>query len=357
MQVAGWRWVFLLNLPLAVVVLAVTMRHVPESRDLAARGRFDLAGAGLCAVALGGITYALIEAPELASRPAGPVLAAVIGIGAAAAFIGLERRRTRSPRAVAPMLPVDVFGSRQFTVVNVVTFLVYGAFGGIIFLLILQLQVVSGFSPLAAGTALLPTTALMLLLSARAGGLAQRVGPRWLMAGGCAGCAAGALLMTRIGPHASYLTDVLPAVAVFGLGLSMTVAPLTATVLASADVRHAGVASGVNNAVARAAGLLAVAGLPAAVGLGAASYHSAVRFGAGFDKAMIGCAAVLLAAAVLSGLLVDSNVLSHGPADERPAKPECRINCALGGPPLEPDQGAVAAAGAPPAGADGQERR
>ncbi|MGO9141802.1 MAG: MFS transporter, partial [Streptosporangiaceae bacterium] len=228
-QVAGWRWVFLLNLPLAVVVAAVTMRHVPESRDLAARGRFDLAGAGFCALALGGVTYALIEAPELAGHPAGPVLAAVIGVGAAASFIWLERRRTYAPGAVAPMLPVDVFGSRQFTVVNVITFLVYGAFGGMIFLLILQLQVVSGFSPLAAGTALLPTTVLMLLLSARAGALAQRAGPRWLMTGGCTGCAAGVLLMTRIGPHASYLTDVLPAVVVFGLGLSMTVAPLTAT--------------------------------------------------------------------------------------------------------------------------------
>ncbi|HBW21146.1 MAG TPA: MFS transporter, partial [Actinobacteria bacterium] len=324
------------------------MRHVPESRDLAARGRFDLAGAGFCALALGGITYALIEAPELAGHPAGPVLAAVIGVGAAASFIWLERRRTYAPGAVAPMLPVDVFGSRQFTVVNVITFLVYGAFGGMIFLLILQLQVVSGFSPLAAGTALLPTTVLMLLLSARAGALAQRAGPRWLMTGGCTGCAAGVLLMTRIGPHASYLTDVLPAVVVFGLGLSMTVAPLTATVLASADVRHAGVASGVNNAVARAAGLLAVAGLPAAAGLGAASYHSAARFAAGFDKAMIGCAAVLLTAAVLSGLLIDSNVLRGGPAGQRVAMPECRVNCPLGGPPLEPDQDDVAAARALP---------
>ena len=139
-----------------------------------------------------------------------------------------------------PMLPLDVFGSRQFTAVNVVTLLVYGAFGGMLFLLVLQLQLVAGFSPLAAGLALLPITVLMLLLSARAGALAQRIGPRWLMTAGTAICAVGMLLMTRIGVNASYVTDVLPAVIVFGLGLSMTVAPLTATVLASADVRHAG---------------------------------------------------------------------------------------------------------------------
>ncbi len=197
----------------------------------------------------------------------------VLGVAAAVAFVLVERRRTRAPDKVSPMLPLDVFASRQFTVINFITFLVYGAFGGLLFLLVLQLQVVSGFSPLAAGTALLPVTLLMLALSARSGSLAQRIGPRWPITVGIILLAIGMALMMRIGPHASYLTDVLPAVFVFGLGLCLTVAPLTATVLASADVRHAGVASGVNNAVARAAGLVAVAALPAAVGLTAASYH------------------------------------------------------------------------------------
>ena len=274
---AGWRWVFLLNLPLAVVVLAVTIRHVPESSDPDAHGGFDVAGAGLAALALTGITYALIEAPA-GSGPAGPVAAAVIAAAAAIAFVRTERRRGRPGSPVPAMLPLDVFGSRQFTAVNVVTLLVYGAFGGMLFLLVLQLQLVAGFSPLASGLALLPITVLMLALSPRAGALAQRIGPRWLMTVGTAICAVGMLLMTRIGVNASYVTDVLPAVVVFGLGLSMTVAPLTATVLASADVRHAGVASGVNNTVARAAGLLAVAGLPAIVGLGPADYHSASAF-------------------------------------------------------------------------------
>jgi MFS family permease len=231
------------------------------------------------------------------------------------------------------MLPLDVFASREFTSINVVTFLVYGAFGGLLFLLVLQLQVVSGYSPLAAGSSLLPLTLLMLGLSARSGALAQRIGPRWLMTVGISGCAIGMALMTRIGLHASYVSDVLPAVLVFGLGLTMTVAPLTATVLASADVRHAGVASGVNNAVARAAGLLAVAALPAAVGLGASSYHHPAQFSAGFSDAAIGSAVVLAIAAVLAAVTTDNNVLR--PSDGK-APPEIHTSCPVAAPPLEP---------------------
>jgi EmrB/QacA subfamily drug resistance transporter len=335
-QAAGWRWVFLLNLPLAVLVIVVAVRHVPETSDPSASGRFDVAGAALAALALAGITYALIEATG-AGGPAGPVTAAVVGVAAAIAFVGVERHRGRSPDRAPPMLPLDVFASRQFTSVNVVTFLVYGAFGGVIFLLVLELQLVAGFSPLAAGMALLPTTILMLLLSARAAGLAQRIGPRWPMTAGTATCAAGLLLLTRIGVHASYLADVLPAVIVFGLGLSLTVAPLTATVLASADVRQAGVASGVNNAVARAAGLLAVAGLPALVGLTSADYHSAAAFGSSFRTAMIVCAALLVCGSVLSALMIDNNVLRPVPQRAVP-EPECRTCCAVSGPPLEPSQ-------------------
>jgi EmrB/QacA subfamily drug resistance transporter len=330
----GWRWVFLLNLPLAVIVIAVALRHVPETRDAAASGRFDVAGAVLAALALAGITYALIEAPGGAG-PARPALAALVGVAAAIGFVQVERYRGRSPGRTAPMLPLDVFASRQFTAVNVVTFLVYGAFGGMLFLLVLQLQLVAGFSPLVAGTALLPTTVLMLLLSSRAGGLAQRIGPRWPMSAGTAICATGLLLLTRIGPHASYLGDVLPATIVFGLGLTLTVAPLTATVLASADVRHAGVASGVNNAVARAAGLLAVAGLPAAVGLTAAAFHAPAAFASGFRIAMIVCAVLLAAGSVISALAIDNDVLRPAP-DHPVPEPECRTNCAVAGPPLEP---------------------
>jgi EmrB/QacA subfamily drug resistance transporter len=342
-QSGGWRWVFLLNLPLAVAVVAVTVRHVPETKDASVHGGFDVAGAGLAVLALGGVTYALIETPESSGAPVGPLLAGLGGVVAAVAFILVERRRTRSPDLVAPMMPLDVFASREFTSINVVTFLVYGAFSGLLFLLVLQLQVVSGFSPIEAGSSLLPVTVLMLGLSARSGALAQRVGPRWPMTIGISGCAIGMALMVRIGPHASYVADVLPAVVVFGLGLSLTVAPLTATVLASADVRHAGVASGVNNAVARAAGLFAVAALPAAVGLGAASYHEPARFNHGFDLATAGCAVVLVVAAVLAAVLTDNNVLR--PAGRQPVRPERRTSCTVGAPPLElaePPRGAAA---------------
>jgi EmrB/QacA subfamily drug resistance transporter len=340
---AGWKWVFLLNLPVAAAVIAVTMRHVPETRDASATGRFDVLGAVLAALALAGTTYALIEAPSGQGPLSGTgpaATAAAAGIAAAAAFVAVERRRGRMAAAgagPAPMLPLDVFGSRQFTVINLITFLVYGAFGGTLFLLVLQLQVSAGFSALAAGSALLPVTILMLLLSPRSAAFAQRVGPRWPMTAGTALCAAGLLLETRIGVHASYLADVLPAVAVFGLGLSLTVAPLTATVLASADVRHAGVASGVNNAVARAAGLLAVAGLPAAVGLGAAGYHSPVLLTSGFRSAMIVCAVLLGASSVLTAALIDDKVLVETP-EHAVTEPLATRNCPIGAPPLESGQ-------------------
>ena len=198
----------------------------------------------LAALALAGITVTR-SSRRLRTQPGlRAALAGAAGVLAGAGFVLLERHRGRSAGKVAPMLPLDVFASRQFTAVNVVTFVIYGALSGTIFLLVLQLQVVSGYSPLASGVSLLPLTLLMLLLSPRAGALAQRFGPRWLMTGGPLVCAAGLLLATRIGTNASYVADVLPCVTLFGLGLSATVAPLTATVLASADVRHAGTASG-----------------------------------------------------------------------------------------------------------------
>jgi EmrB/QacA subfamily drug resistance transporter len=329
----GWRWIFLINLPLAVAVVAVGLRHVPESRDPDARGRFDIAGSVLTALALAGITYALIEAP---SAPlAGVLVPAALGVLAGVAFVLLELRRGRHPDRVPPMLPLSIFRNREFTAINVITFIVYGAMGAVFFLLVLDLQVVAGFSPLEAGLSLLPSTVILLLLSARAGAWAQKLGPRWLMTGGLLTVAIGLLLLTRIGPNASYLADVLPAAVVFGLGLSMTVAPLTATVLASADDRHAGIASGVNNATARAAGLLAVAGLPAAVGLSGAALHSAGQLNHGFHEAMVICASLIVLAAVLSALLVSNDVLQ--PSDGHPARePECQTNCPVGAPPLEP---------------------
>lgn len=341
----GWRWIFLINVPLAAAVAAIALRHVPETSDPQARGRFDVAGAVLAALALAGITEALIEAPAHGLLRA--TAAGAVGVAAGAAFVLIERRRGRGEGVnggrVAPMLPLGIFSSRQFTAVNVVTFAVYAALGGMMFLLVLQLQVVSGYSPMMAGLALLPSTILMLALSARAGALAQRTGPRWLMTVGPLLSAAGLLLATRIGANASYLADVLPAVALFGLGLSATVAPLTATVLASADVRHAGVASGVNNAVARAAGLLAVAGLPVAVGLTGAGYRDPALLASGFRAAMVICAALLAAGAVISALTISNDVLRPTPARPVP-EPQCRTCCPIGSPPLEPGRPSAAPA-------------
>ncbi len=191
----GWRWAFLINLPFAALVVAVTLRNVPESRDETATGRFDAAGAALAALSLAGITYALIAAPEPGGG-AQAVVAGATGIALGVAFVVVERRRAH------PMLPLEIFASTQFTAINVVTLVVYAALGGVFFLLSLQLQIVSGFSPVAAGAALLPVTVLLLLLSARAGALAQRIGPRWPMTGGILLAAAGVLLMSRIGPDA-----------------------------------------------------------------------------------------------------------------------------------------------------------
>ena len=331
----GWRWIFLINLPVAAAVVAVTVRHVPESRDPTAQGRFDIAGAVLTAVALAGITEALIVAQS--GAPLTVAVSATVGVAAGAGFVLLERHRERHPERVPAMLPLSIFRNREFTAINVITFIVYGAMGAVFFLLVLDLQVVARFSPLQAGVSLLPSTLLLLLLSARAGAWAQRVGPRWMMTGGLLSGAAGLLLLIRIGPHTSYVTDVLPAVALFGLGLSITVAPLTATVLASADERHAGVASGVNNATARAAGLLAVAGLPAVVGLSGTALHTVTALNRGFHEAMLICAGLMVLAALASAVLIRSDVLR--PKTGLPvATPECLTNCAIGAPPLEPRQ-------------------
>ncbi|WP_040806330.1 MFS transporter [Nocardia concava] len=334
-EAAGWRWVFLLNIPLAAVVVAVTARHVPETRDTAAHGKFDVLGAVLAALCLAGFTYALTMAPE---HDANRILvwgSAIVGVVAAVAFVVVERRRSRPGTDPSAMLPVDVFASKQFSAINVVTFVMYGAMSVVFFLLVLTLQVVAGFSPIAAGTAMLPVTVLMLLFSARSGALAQRIGPRWPITIGVLLAAAGMLLMTRIGIHTSYLRDVLPAALVFGLGLVLAVAPLTATVLATADERHAGVASGVNNAVARAAGLLAVAAIPPLAGLTGSAYNDPAAFDHGFRLAIFTSVVLMVAAAALAFFTVRDDALRQAPPE---CVPECRSFSAVASPPLEPNR-------------------
>ena len=320
----GWRWVFLINVPMALICAPIAVRHVPESADGRKHGRFDVLGAALGAVALALVTYALIEAGD--GSLVVVVLTAVAGVVAGVAFVHVEKR---SPD---PMMPPDIFGSRQFTAVNLVTLCVYAAFGGFFFLTALQLQVVAGYSALQAGTALLPTTVLMLLFSARSGELAQRIGPRIPLTVGPLLCAAAMLMMLRVGQDASYLADVVPALLVMGTGMVTLVAPLTATVLASVDTARAGLASGINNAAARAAGLIAIAALPLLAGMGPEAYRSAPAFDHAFDRAMLWCAGVLVVGSVLAFATV-----------RRPApdcrRPECLTHGWVTAPPLEPRVG------------------
>jgi EmrB/QacA subfamily drug resistance transporter len=325
----SWRAVFLVNLPLAVLVVAVALRHVPETRDREAAAGLDVPGTVLAVVALGALTWSLTE---LGAHGAAlvPLIALAVGVAALAVFVVVERR---SPH---PLVPPQLFADRSFSGANAATLLVYGALGVVFLLLVLQLQVVAGFSPLVAGTALLPLTAIMLVFSARAGALAQRIGPRLPMTAGPLVAAAGLLLLRRIGPDASWLADVLPGVAVFGAGLALTVAPLTATVLGSAPDRYAGAASGVNNAVARAAGLLSVAVVPGLAGIAGADYTDPTAFGAGFGMAMLISAVLLAAAAAVSFALVRSPTPDPaGPPPERIAVERCH-SCAVNAPPAHP---------------------
>ncbi len=329
-DVASWRWVFAVNVPLAVLVVWVAARHVPESRDPHTPGALDLTGALLGAVALGGLSYALIEAGSSGSGLALP--AGVLGLLAAVAFVVVERRSAH------PMLPPEVFASAQFRAANAVTFVVYAAIGAAFFLLVIELQVVAGFGPVAAGSALLPVTLVMLTLSSRSGQLATRIGPRLQMTVGPFVCAAGLLLLLRVGPDTSYLAEVVPGVVVMGLGLATMVAPLTATALASAPDEHAGLASGVNNAVARTGGLVAVAGIPTLAGLKGQVYADPVAFADGFAVALWACAGLMVLGGVLAALGIRNTVLAETtepPAEPLPGEPLRQLShCGVGAPPL-----------------------
>jgi len=287
----GWRWIFAINVPLCLLVMWLG-RQVPESRDEADEpGRFDVPGAVVGVATLGVLTYGLTSWRDWS----GVVVAgcAVLAVALTVAFALLERR----PGAMAP---VQMFASRVFTAANLMTFLVYGALGAVIFLLVLQLQVTSGYGPLAAGLATLPITVLMLLFSSRMATVAARTGPRIPMTVGPLICAAGVVLLAYVAADASYLVHVLPGMLLFSVGLTMLVSPLTAAVLAAAPDRHAGVASGINNAVARAGSLLAVAALPALVGLAGDDYRDPVRLTEGFRAGQLLCAVLLAAGGIVS---------------------------------------------------------
>jgi EmrB/QacA subfamily drug resistance transporter len=328
----SWRLIFFINLPVAVAVIVIAVRHVPESRAPGPAPPLDAAGAATISLALAGLTYGLISAS--ADGWTSPRVLASLLAGAAlfAAFIVIEARGSH------PMLPLGVFRSRQFSAANAVTFVVYGALGGALFLVPVVLQEVCGYSPLEAGVAMLPLTAIMLALSARSAALASRIGPRLQMTVGPLLIGAGMLLFTRVHGNGDYLTQVLPAVLVLGLGLATNVAPLTATALSAAPAEHSGIASAVNNDVARTASLIAVAVLPALAGITGDVYLHPAALTHGFHMAMLISAVAVAAGGILAFATIRNPARRPaGAAAEAAAEDTESLNCAhcaLDAPPL-----------------------
>jgi EmrB/QacA subfamily drug resistance transporter len=315
-QAWSWRLAFLVNLPVAAVCVWLALRSVPESRDESA-GHPNYLSALVGAAGLALLTGGIVEQSYVAT---------ILGLVAMAAFGVLQKR------SADPLVPVELFNNRTFLLSNVLTFLVYAALGGVMVLLVLQLQISLGYSPTASGLASVPITIIMLLASSTSGKIAQRNGPRWQLVFGPIVIGLGMLLLRNAAPGSTYLTGVLPGVLVFGLGLAAVVAPVTATVLASAPDHHAGVASGVNNAVARTGSLLAMAVLPAAVGLTGEDYRNPAVMTSGWQLALVLCAVAAIAGGLLA-LGVDNRVLAT--EHEQPDNPhpgDC-LHCGVEGPP------------------------
>jgi EmrB/QacA subfamily drug resistance transporter len=318
---ASWRWIFFLNVPVAVVVLFVAIRHVPESKDPSAAHHIDAAGASLAVVGLGAIAFALIEGPGLGWSSIEVVATLALAIGALGTFAFVE---LRSPQ---PLLPLGMFRQRQFSSTNAITFLMFASVGGAFFLLPVQLQIGSGYSPLQAGAALLPVTIIELVFSVRSGRLASRIGPRLQLIAGPFIFGASLVLLTRITDGRGYVVYVLPAMIVMGIGVATFVAPLTATVMQSAAPEHAGLASAINNDVARIGSLIAVSVLPAIAGITGTTYLHPAELSAGFRTAMfvsaVGCG--------LAGILATLTITNP----ERQAEPSTPYaHCAIDAPPL-----------------------
>jgi EmrB/QacA subfamily drug resistance transporter len=311
-QAGSWRLAFGVNLPVTALCVWLTLRYVPESRDPhSTPPAWGVAALG--AVGLAGVTAALVEAPGAGITHPMVLGAAAVGIGALAGFVVTARGR---------VVPSELFADRTFVLANAYTFLIYGVLGGVFVLLVVQLQTSLGYTPTQAGLASLPITAIMLALSSRSGQLAQRIGPRAQLVAGPLLMAAALLLMRRIEPGGGYLDTVLPPVAVFGLGLATMVAPITATALAAALDEHVGVASGVNNAIARTGSLLAVAVLPAVAGLQGSEYADPSALTDGWRSALLVAAAVTVSAAALAAG-IDNRVL---------VQPQC-AHCGVDAPP------------------------
>ena len=289
---ASWRWIFALNVPLVLATMVLIARAVPQGRGTRGETKVDVIGGLLCALSLAAVTFGLIRQPEVASF--GDPTVAIPLLGGIAAFVGFV---VYEARASHPMLQLDLFRRRNFAMGNLETLSMYAGLSLLSFFLVLFLQNAAGYSAVAAGTASLPVTVMMFLTSTRFGALADRYGPRLFMGAGPIVAAGGMALLTRVDAGLDYATDLLPPLLIFAVGLSMTVAPLTATVLADADERNAGIASGVNNAIARLAGLLGIAVVGAIV---------AARYGDAADSSV---AAFHLAMGISAGLVGLGGVL------------------------------------------------
>ncbi len=289
----SWRWIFLINPVLAAVAIAIALRYVPETKD-ETDAPVDWVGAATLSIGLAGIVYALIEGPGK-GWSADVSIATLVGIGSLVAFAWIEAHTAQ------PMVPLALFRSRTFAGANSTTFVMWGAIGAVFFLLTLRLQNDLRYSALEAGAATLPVTALMMLFAAKSGALAQRIGPRLPMTVGPLVTAGAFALMSSIKPGVHYVSGVLPSVLLFGIGLVITVAPLTAAVLGAVEDRRAGVGSAINNAVARVASLLAIAVLPSLAGI---AQDSSGLLGSGFHRAMWICGALTAVGGLISWLTI-----------------------------------------------------
>jgi EmrB/QacA subfamily drug resistance transporter len=317
----GWRWAFLLNVPVAALVVVCALRAVPETRDPHAAHGLDIIGAGLGVICLGAATWALTESGTRGWADSAVIAAGTISLVGGAAFV------YRMLHARDPLVPPSLFRSREFTVTNLATVLLYASIGVTFFLVAYELQVAAGWSALQSGAAMLPATVLMFLFSARSGDLAQRIGPRLQLTIGPLIAAAGLLLLSRIGPDASWAADVFPGAVIFGLGLVTFVAPLTATVMGSVSPDRVSIASGVNNAIARTSSLASLAVIPGVSGLSTAVGASEVTDA--FRTALVMAAVIAAAAAPVSFVGLGVHVRARGSAR--------RSYCSVDGPPLQPD--------------------
>jgi EmrB/QacA subfamily drug resistance transporter len=305
----SWRWVFALNVPVVIATLALISQAVPPAPRAIDR-RVDVLGAALCSLGLGGVAFALIEQPRNGWGSATILVPLVIGVTALAAFVAYERR------AAEPMLKLELFGRRNFAIGNAETFTMYAGLAILFFFLVIFLQQVAGFTALESGLTILPVTLVMFVLSRRFGVLADRFGPRLFMGGGPLIAAAGILLFLRTDMHTSYVSDLLPALLIFAVGLALTVAPLTAAVLADADEHDAGIASAVNNAVARVAGLIGVSviGVVVASTLVGDTFAANAESVRAFHQVVVICA-VLVATGGVAGAIGITNPRREVPAE------------------------------------------